>query len=132
MRATRSAGASSGAGRRARSAVTAALPPGWDFDPREAAALAQAAATADLIDELQSELAEAGLDVRGAAGQRRAHPFLAEIRSQRLALTKMLAALGLPSGEEDDSTASVSAASDRGRAARARWGGRWRRRRRAC
>ena len=68
----------------------------WRLDEREHAVLSQACRTADLITQLEDLLAREGLTVAGSNGQPRLSPIPAEIRAQRLALEKMLAALSLP------------------------------------
>lgn len=102
-------------------AVVSALPPDWELDPREREAIEQAAHTRDLIEQLQETLKEDGLFIKGAQGQRKEHPFLAEIRAQRLALVRILGTLGLPSGDEAEGGPGMKSERHR-KAARARWG----------
>ena len=67
----------------------------YDLAPHEAALLDQAAATLDVIAELQ-----ANIDAHGAlidvGGRQRTNPAVSEVRAQRLVLGRLLAALALP------------------------------------
>jgi P27 family predicted phage terminase small subunit len=89
------------AGRRLWKAVTGE----FDLDDHEAALLLQACRTVDNLDQLQAILDENGLIADSSQGIR-VHPALVEARQQRLALAKLLAALGLPGGVVDDAQAS--------------------------
>lgn len=98
-----------------------ALPPDWEFDPRELTAIKQAARQMDEIATLERELNESGRMITGAAGQLKPNPLIAELRAQRLAVVKMLGVLALPGGETGEQV--FSGASERARkAAEARWG----------
>ena len=111
------------AGARLWERIIAALPAEAEFDARELEAIDQACATRDLIEELQTGLREDGLYITGANRQKKQHPFLAEIRQQRLALVRMLGTLGLPGEDELAEGGNWSGKSERARkAARARWG----------
>ncbi len=73
----------------------------WRLDEREHMLLSQAAKTSDLIADLEALLQDQGLVIAGSNGQPRLSPIPAEIRAQRLALEKMLAALSLPVPDEE-------------------------------
>lgn len=97
-----------------------------EFTPAEHATLVEACRTTTLLDGLQEAMEEAPFTVLGSQRQPVANPLLAELRSHRLALVRLLAALGLPDLEDDDgegpeyrSVTSIRAQ----RAAKARWSG---------
>ena len=82
--------------------------------------LAEVCRTLDEIDLLEAALKADGVTVAGSTGQVRVHPAVAEIRSHRLALSRMMAQLDLPDAEGETLPAGKQV---RGRAAaRARWG----------
>lgn len=95
-----------------------------DFDLRadEARILADACATADLIDRMSAELTGAGLTVTGSTGQLVAHPLVAALHSHRQLLARLLDQLALPNNPGRDDVAERRARSQLGRAAaRSRW-----------
>jgi hypothetical protein len=69
---------------------------GWELDPREVELLSHACRTADLIDQLEVSLAADGLLTVGSQGQTRLNQAVAEIRQQRLAMSRLLDLLNLP------------------------------------
>ena len=73
----------------------------FELDPPELELLAEACRTLDLIAQLRAEAAESGLVIAPSQGVR-VHPAVVEARQQRLALAKLLSALGLPKGLADD------------------------------
>jgi hypothetical protein len=73
----------------------------YDLDTHETEVLKQAARTADLLDDLQAVLDRDGPMADSSQGIR-AHPAATEARQQRLVLARLIAALGLPAGLEDD------------------------------
>lgn len=72
----------------------------YEFSPSELAILGQACRILDTIDRLDAALVDAPATVKGSMGQEREHPLLSEVRQQRLALTRVLAALAIPSEDE--------------------------------
>ena len=76
----------------------------------------------DVLDEiagLKAAVDADGLTVKGASGQVRVHPAVAQLSQHRLALGRLLAQLGLP---DEDGSALPSPISARARsAAKARW-----------
>jgi hypothetical protein len=76
----------------------------FDLDDHEAAILAEAARTVDLLDDLQAEIDEKGLILDSHGG--RINPAVVEARQQRLALLKMVSALRLPVDVLDEDGAS--------------------------
>jgi hypothetical protein len=76
------------AGKRLWAAVTGA----YELDPHEAVILQNACETADLVAELQAAITANGAIL--ASGK--TNPAAAEIRQQRLVLTRLLMALRMP------------------------------------
>lgn len=74
---------------------------GYEFDEHEMALLVEAARTVDLLDELQTIIEAEGAVIDSPQG-RKAHPAAVEARQQRITLARLLAALRLPSGDEQD------------------------------
>ncbi|MFB9463317.1 hypothetical protein [Streptomyces cinereospinus] len=111
-----------GRGRDLYETLTEAL----EFTPAEHATLTEACRTATLLDDLQEAMDGAPFTVLGSQRQPVANPLLTELRSHRLALVRLLAALDLPDLEDDDGEGPVyrSVSSIRAqRAAKARWSG---------
>jgi hypothetical protein len=71
----------------------------FELDQHELALLREAVRTVDDLDALAAVVAAEGVTV---VGQQRVHPALVETRQLRIALARLLAALRLPSGSEDD------------------------------
>jgi hypothetical protein len=74
---------------------------GWVLDEHELALLREAVRTVDLLDALEAQLAEHGPLVESPHGLK-ANPAAPELRQQRIALARLLAALRLPTGDEAD------------------------------
>ena len=85
--------------------------------------LLDACRTADEVDAMTKALAGESLVVTGSRGQSRAHPLIAEIRSHRLLLARLLGQLALPDDEGTDAAARRTALTSRQAraAAQARW-----------
>jgi hypothetical protein len=85
------------AGRKLWGAVTS----GYELEFHELLLLENAARTADLIAALQGRIDADGpvspVDLGG-----KTHPAVAEIRQQRITLARLLVALRMPTGDEDD------------------------------
>jgi hypothetical protein len=73
----------------------------WRLDESAAAVLAEAAYTVDLLADLRVKLAQTPAIIDGNQGPRM-HPLYVETRMQRLALAKLIQALGLPKELADD------------------------------
>jgi hypothetical protein len=74
------------------------------LDEHELGLLREACRTADSLDALQAVVNRDGvLDVTPQG--RRAHPALVELRQQRICYARLVAQLGLPSGDEDSEAA---------------------------
>lgn len=74
---------------------------GFDLDEHELTLLREASRTADLLDDLQAQLAADGVMSSSSQGVR-IHPAAVELRQQRIAFARLLTALRVPSGEESE------------------------------
>lgn len=74
---------------------------GFEFEPYEAALLLQACRASDYCDRLADEAARGAVTVENHRGDMVASPAMVESRQQALTLSRLLAALRLPSGEEE-------------------------------
>ena len=84
--------------------------------------LTLAARCLDRIEAIEVTLRDEPATVPGSAGQPRAHPLAAELRSEVLLAAKLLAQLGLPDVDGDGSAWDGLSASARARkASRVRW-----------
>jgi hypothetical protein len=72
----------------------------YDLEIFEELLLLQAARTADRLDRLAAEAADNTVTVENMKGDQVAHPALVESRQQAITLSRLLASLRLPSGEE--------------------------------
>jgi hypothetical protein len=90
----------------------------FELHAAELAALREACYVVDTLAAIEAELAGATLTVVGSTGQPRAHPLLAEARSQRRVLDQLLRALALPAPGEDVGHRRSPSARE---AAKARW-----------
>lgn len=72
----------------------------FELAEHERALLLQACRTADALDSLQSALDRDGVLNESSQGVR-VHPALPELRQQRITFARLVAALGLPAGEEE-------------------------------
>lgn len=73
----------------------------YELSEHESGLLLQACRTTDALDALQARLDADGPMVESPQGLK-AHPALPELRQQRAALARLLAALGLPTGVDED------------------------------
>ncbi len=85
------------AGRRLWTAITEE----YQLDEHEVTLAVQVVRTVDLCDELEGIVRRDGPLIDTPQGQR-AHPAAVELRQQRITLARLLAALRMPAGEEDD------------------------------
>jgi hypothetical protein len=74
----------------------------WDLDVHEKHLLLQACRTTDRLDAMDKELATAPMTVENKRGDTVPHPLLTESRQQSLTLSRLLASIRLPSGDEAD------------------------------
>lgn len=82
-------------------------------DPVWLEVLREACAIADVMEQLEAQIAEMGTVVAGSQDQPRTNPLLQEVRAQRQVLTKLLLQLGT-----DDSETTTQR---QARVARKRW-----------
>lgn len=73
----------------------------YELDEHETALLVEATRTVDLLDELDAAVKAEGVVIDSPHG-RKAHPAAVEARQQRITLARLLAALRLPTGDEED------------------------------
>jgi hypothetical protein len=73
----------------------------YELEQHERELLRQACRTADLLDDLQAVLDRDGPMADSSQGIR-AHPAATEARQQRIVLARLLAALQVPAGLEDE------------------------------
>lgn len=71
----------------------------FELDEHELALLREAVRTVDRLDQLEAAVDHVVVD--GPQGMK-AHPALVEARQQRIVLARILAALRLPSGDEQE------------------------------
>lgn len=90
----------------------------WDLRPDELRVLEDACRQVDLIERIESALADEDLIVRGSMGQPVANPLVQEIRQHRATLQRLLGSLKLP---DEDGRAIESRSSSARAAANARW-----------
>jgi len=85
----------------------------YELSEHELALLRQAAETLDAIDRLQAALT-ADEVIETAPQGRRVHPALPELRQQRIVLARLLAQLGVPAGDEDETATAGQRRATRG------------------
>lgn len=78
----------------------------FELDEHELALLREAVRTVDLLAELDAAVKADGALLDSPQGLR-THPAAGEARQQRIALARLLAALRLPAGDEDDRQAGA-------------------------
>ena len=78
----------------------------FELDQHETALLVEAVRTVDLLTMLDEAVRKDGALIDSPQGVK-AHPAAVEARQQRIALARLLAALRLPAGGEDDRQANA-------------------------
>lgn len=73
----------------------------YELEEHEKAQLVLACRVVDRLEEIAAALVGAPLTVTNSKGDRCAHPLLVEQRLQSIALTRLIASLRLPTGEDD-------------------------------
>jgi hypothetical protein len=92
----------------------------YEFDHEgELTILAAACRQLDSVAALEAAITADGLTVTGSTGQVRVHPAVAEARQGRLALSRLLSDLRIPSEDAGETEKRTTAAARR--AAAARW-----------
>ncbi|TYQ02022.1 UNVERIFIED_ORG: hypothetical protein L601_000800000360 [Gordonia westfalica J30] len=84
-----------------------------DLSAHEEQLLLEACRTADALDRLQRTLDRDGVLNESSQGTR-VHPALPELRQQRVTFARLIAVLGLPTGEQDESSPKPQRRSARG------------------
>jgi hypothetical protein len=74
----------------------------FELDIHEQLLLMQACRTADILDRLDTEARANPVTVINVKGDRVPHPALTETRQQSIVLSRLLASLRMPSGEQDE------------------------------
>lgn len=74
----------------------------FELSEHELAVLRQACRMADRLNAINEALRDAPLTVRNSRGDLTAHPLLGEARQTSALLARLCAALGLPSGVQDE------------------------------
>jgi hypothetical protein len=92
----------SGLGRSGRRLWRAVLS-AYVLEEHERALLLECCRTADLLDRLQTVLDADGPMAESSQGIR-VHPAAVELRQQRVTFARLVAALGMPAGAEDEAT----------------------------
>ncbi len=87
---------------------------GWEIDPWERTLLLQACRCVDRLDDLAEAAAASTAVVTNAKGDQAPHPAIVEARQQSIVLTRLLASMRLPVGDEDDLTRPQRRGSARG------------------
>lgn len=72
----------------------------YELDQHESSILTQACRIADVCDTLQGTLDAEGIMSQTSQGMR-VHPAAVELRQQGIALARLMTALRIPAGEED-------------------------------
>jgi hypothetical protein len=72
----------------------------YELQVHEEILLLEASRCADRLDRLAEEAAKGAVTVRNIKGDEVAHPAMVEARQQGAALSRLLASLRLPSGDE--------------------------------
>lgn len=72
----------------------------YELERHEALLLREACRCADRLDRLAAEAAAGSVTVTNHRGDQVAHPAMVEARQQAITLSRLLASLRLPSGEE--------------------------------
>lgn len=81
---------------------------GYEVAEHEMTLLRQACRVADVCDQLHAVVAKEGPITATRLGEIRVHPGLVELRQQRLALARLVVALRVPLGDQEDQAPAVS------------------------
>ncbi len=111
-----------GLGNRGRSLwkqIHKAVATGFELDERELVVLVLACRQADDVARLEAAIRTDGAMTRGSAGQPVLHPAISEVRQARQAISRLLGAIELPTGEDEVPRTEASRRAQH--AAQARW-----------
>jgi hypothetical protein len=98
------------AGQRLYDSVLAA----FHLDEHELTLLRQAARTVDLVEDLQSVIDSDGPMVATASGEMRVNPAVIELRQQRIVLARLIVALRVPLGDQEQAVGRTQRRGTRG------------------
>lgn len=73
----------------------------FELEKHEELVLLEACRVADRLDRLATEASEKPLVVTNFRGDETTHPLLVEARQQAITLTRLIASLRMPGGDED-------------------------------
>ena len=76
----------------------------FELAEHEMSLLRQAARAADLCEELQRVVDDEGPLATTRLGETKAHPALVELRQQRIVLARLVVALRVPLGDQEEET----------------------------
>jgi hypothetical protein len=85
----------------------------FELSEHEVTLLLEACRVADVCADLQGRVDREGTMTRTRLGEDRANPALVELRQQRILLTRLIVALRVPVGDQDDSVGAAGGAGDR-------------------
>ena len=88
----------------------------YELDEHEMTLLVQACRIADVCDELQAHIDLDGPMISGSGG--RIRPAVVELRQQRIALARLIVALRVPIGDQEETPAKTGAPRQQRRGAR--------------
>ncbi len=83
---------------------------GFELAEHETVLLRQAVRTVDVCDSLQRVLDAEGVMSTSRLGDAKVHPALVELRQQRLTLARLVVALRVPLGDQEDQTPANTSA----------------------
>lgn len=78
----------------------------YELEEHELSLLVEAVRTVSLLEELDAMIRKDGAVIDSPQGKK-AHPAAVEARQQRIALARLLAAMRLPSGEDDQQSGAT-------------------------
>lgn len=84
-------------------ALWASVMDAYELEPHEERLLLQIARAADTLDELAAIVAREGHMIAARNGELRAHPALVESRQLAIAYARLVAALRIPLGDDEQS-----------------------------
>lgn len=79
----------------------------FDLAEHELSLLRRAVHIADVCADLERIVADEGLIIRAQSGDLRTHPAAVELRQQSILLARLVVALRVPLGEQDDTAGAV-------------------------
>ncbi len=80
----------------------------FELAEHEVVLLRQACRVADLCDQLHARVAADGPMLTTRLGEQKVHPAVVELRQQRIVLARLIVALRVPLGDQEDQSPAVS------------------------